>query len=116
MKHRETTELNQEARTILENNQLLHIYTELKNRGKRFINKAIRINQTGKPFTFMDFPEMTKNSFKQYVFHLRHGGLVEVVAKTVFTYYKVKGFRLNYSWEKLITSHISYSSPLFDLR
>jgi len=101
MKHRETTDLNQEARTILENNQLLHIYTGLRKRGKRFINKTIRINQTGELISFMDFPEISKNSFKQYVFHLRHAGLVEVIAKSVFAYYRVKGFRLNDFWEKL---------------
>lgn len=101
MRHRETTDLNQEARKILENNQLLHVYTRLRKRGKRLINKAIGINQTGEPFSFMDFPEITKNTFKQYVFQLRHGGLVEVVAKSVFAYYRVKGFRLNDFWKKL---------------
>jgi len=101
MKHRKTDELNQEAVQILENNQLLHKYAQARNRYKRFLNKAIRINQTGEPFTFMDFKEIAKSVFKQYVFQLRHGGLVEVIDKTVFTWYRVKGFRLNETWEKI---------------
>lgn len=101
MKHRETDELNQEAIQILENNQLLHKYAQARNRYKRFLNKAIRINQTGEPFTFMDFKEIAKSAFKQYVFQLRHGGFVEVIGKTVFTWYRVKGFRLAEYWEKM---------------
>lgn len=104
MRYRETADLNPDGKKILENNQLLHVYTGLRNRGKRFINKAIRINQAGEPFSFMDFPEITKNSFKQYVFQLRHCGLIEVISKSVFAQYRVKGFRLNDFWEKLTTN------------
>lgn len=101
MKRRETVDLNQDAIRILENNQLLHVYKRLVSRGRKFVNKAIRINQTGEPFTFMDFREISKNSFKQYVFQLRHYGLVETIRKTVYAYYRVRGFRLNDYWEKI---------------
>lgn len=101
MKHRETDDLNQEAIDVLRNNQLLHVYSHLRRGVKRFVNKTIRINQKGEPFTFLDFPEISKNMWKQYVFCLRGYGLVEVIAKSVFAYYRVKGFRLKEYWEKL---------------
>ncbi|WP_371504502.1 hypothetical protein [Nitrosopumilus adriaticus] len=104
MKFKKTLDLNHNAIKILRDNQLLHIYEGLPNRGKKFINKAIRINQTGEPFTIHNFPEISKNTYKQYVFHLRQCDLVQVVSKTVFAYYKVPGFRLNRYWEKLTSN------------
>ena len=56
MKYRETEKLNERAIKVLESNQILHMYTQLRKGGKKFINKAIRINQNGKPFTVSDFP------------------------------------------------------------
>jgi len=104
MKHRETIELNQEARQILESNQLLHDYSRLRNRYKRFLNKAIRINQTGEPFSFMDFNEIDKKYFKNLVFHLRHGGFVRVIDKTSLTWYGITGFKLKQVWEKRVVN------------
>ena len=104
MKFRQTLDLNYNAIKILRDNQLLHIYEEIPARGKKFINKAIRINQTGEPFTVHNFPEISKKTYKQYVFQLRHGGLVQVISKTVYAFYKVKGFRLNDYWEKLTSN------------
>jgi len=104
MKHRETIDLNYEAIKVLKNNQLLPLYEQMCRGGKRFTNKAIRINQTGEPFTFLDFREITKGFFKQRVYHLRHVGLVEVIGKSGCTYYRVKGFRLKENWEKLTTN------------
>lgn len=101
MKHRETIDINPEAIQVLKNNQLLQQYTELRKGGKLFINKAIRINQAGEPFTFQDFMGFGKKYFKSYVFYLRHAGLIEVIGKSVYAYYRVKGFRLNRYWEKL---------------
>ena len=101
MKFRETYELNQDANSILRDNQLLHIHKELKKGARYFVNKAIRINQTGKPFTFQDFPNISKHMWKQYIFALRRAGFVELITKSVFGYYRVKGFRLNNNWEKL---------------
>lgn len=101
IKHRQTDDLNEDAIKTLENNQLLHIYGELANRGKRLINKAIRINQHGEAFTFQHFPEIRKNTYKQYIFHLRRCGLVEKILVSGCGFYRVKGFRLEPGWESI---------------
>lgn len=101
IKHRETDEINQNAVRILESYQLLHVYEKLKGRGRRFLNKAIRINQTGKPFTVHDFNELDRQYYKNLVFALKKLGFIEVVSKTVFTNYKVRGFQLKGCWEKI---------------
>lgn len=103
MKHRETIDLNYDAIQVLKNNQLLPLYEQLRKGGKRFVNKAIRINLTGEPFTYQDFMEFGKNRFKICVFQLRHAGLVEVIGKSAHAYYRIKGFRLKTYWEKLTT-------------
>ena len=103
MKHRETIDLNSDAIHILKTNQLLLLYEQLGKGGRNFINKAIRINQDGEPFTYADFEGSGKDRFKQYVYNLRHAGLIEVIEKSSLAYYRVKGFRLKAYWEKLTT-------------
>ena len=101
MKYRETDQLNHKAIKVLESNQILHKYTQLKKSGKRFVNKAIRINQDGKPFTVSDFPEIKKSMRKKYVFELRKAGIVETLEVSGYAYYRVIGFRLDNFWEKV---------------
>lgn len=101
MTHKPTNELNQNAIKVLETNWLLHLYENLSKGYQRFINKAIQINQTGEPFSLLDFQELKKNTFKQYVFHLREAKLVETVVTYGHAYYRVIGFRLDPYWEKL---------------
>jgi hypothetical protein len=101
MTHRQTEGLNEDAVKILEDNQLLHIWNNLNRGGRRFINKAIRINQNGDAFSLSDFPEISKDSFKQCVFKLRRSGLVETITVSGCAFYRVKGFRLDPFWEKL---------------
>ncbi len=101
MTYRQTDDLNADAIKVLEDNQLLHVHKELNEGGRRFINKAIRINQTGNPFSYRDFTEFRKNSFKQRVFQLRRCGLVETIMVSDCAYYRVKGFRLDPYWERL---------------
>lgn len=100
IKHRNTDEINQDALKVLESYQLLGMYTQLTKGGRRFLNKAIRINQSGRPFTIHDFKELDRQYYKNYVFGLRKIGFIEVVSKTNFAYYKVRGFRLKDHWEK----------------
>jgi len=101
MKYRKTEELNQRAIKVLESNQILQKYTQLRKGGKQFINKAIRINQDGKPFTVSDFSEIKKSMRKKYVFQLKHAGLIETMAVSGYAYYRVVGFRLSNFWEKV---------------
>lgn len=99
--HRQTDDLNKEAIQILKNNQLLHIYYNLSKGGRKFINKAIRKNQTGEPFSKEDYPEIKKGSWKQTIFSLRHSGLIETVRVSGTGFYRVIGFTLDPYWEKL---------------
>ena len=96
-----TEQLNQRAIKVLESNQILHKYTQLKKGGKKFVNKAIRINQNGKPFTVSDFPEIKKSVRKKYVFELRKIGIIETLEVSGYAYYRVIGFRLDNFWEKV---------------
>ncbi len=99
--HRSTDGLNKEAIQILKDNQLLDLYYTLTKGGRAFINKAIRINQTGEAFSKFDFPKLKKGSFKQKVFNFRHEHMVETVYVSGYAYYRVIGFRLDPSWENL---------------
>ena len=101
MNHRETEKINERAIKVLESNQILHKYNQLRMGGKRFVNKAIRINQDGKPFTVSDFPEIKKSVRKKYVFELRQAGLVETLEVSGYAYYRVVGFKLDNFWEKV---------------
>lgn len=100
-KHRQTEDLNKKAIQILKTNRLLEIYYNLSRGGRQFINKAIRKNQTGEPFSKSDFHDYKKGSFKTMVFNLRHLGLVKTVCVYGGAFYKVVGFTLDPSWEKL---------------
>jgi len=100
IKHRQTDSLNQEAVEILRNSELLHMYERFPKGGKKIVNKAIRINQNGEPFCLHDFKELDKKYYKNLMFQLRKIGFIEVVEKTSFAYYKVKGFTLKHYWEK----------------
>ena len=101
MNCRQTNDLNENAIKILESNQILPLYNQLRKGGKRFLNKAIRINQNGKPFTVRDFPEVTKSVRKKYIFELRRAGIIETLEVSGYAYYRVKGFRLDNFWEKV---------------
>ena len=100
-KYRQTEDLNEEAIQILKTNQILGIYYNLSRGGRRFINKAIRKNQTGNPFTRADFPDYKKGSYKTMVFELRHSHLIERVFLSGYAFYRVIGFTLDPFWEKL---------------
>ena len=99
--YRQTDELNQDALKVLESNQMLHMYSQLRRGARRFLNKAIRINQGGQPFTVSDFPELSKSVRKGYVFVLRHAGFIETLRTSGYAYYRVKGFRLDNFWDKV---------------
>lgn len=102
-RYRQTDGINDEAIRALENNQILHLYRKLSKGARRFVNKAIRINQSGRGFSFPDFPEIKKSTFKTRVFALRNAGLVETVAVSGCGFYRVRGIRLNPEWERSTT-------------
>lgn len=106
MNYKQTGELNERAIKILESNQILPLYSQLKKGTKLFLNKAIRINQKGKPFTVSDFPEVKKSVRKKIIFELRRAGIIETLMVSGYAYYRVKGFRLDNFWEKVTPNPI----------
>lgn len=94
--------LNQKGRKTLEANGLLQRHYNLPEGGKRFINHAIKINQTGVPFTKQNFPQFTSGSFRQIVFEARKAGFVKTVYVQKYAHYRVIGFQLD-SFEELLT-------------
>lgn len=101
MKRRNIEDLNQKALEILQDNQLQHKYTQLRKGARLFLNTCIRVNQTGVAFSRDDFPNLSKDMWKQYVFGLRKAGFVQTIGKSTLAYYRVTGFRLNDFWEKV---------------
>ncbi len=101
MNYTQTDDLNENAKKILESNQILQEYTNLRRGARRFLNKAIRINQNGEAFTVSDFPETSESMRKKYIYELRHVGFIETLRVSGYAYYRVKGFRLNNNWEKV---------------
>lgn len=80
--------LNNELVTVVCNTR--HGFTK---RETSFLEKATRINKTEqRPFSFLDFPGLTKGNFRQIIYKLHDH--IEVVYKSRPCYYKIKGIEL----------------------
>lgn len=113
-------DLNDKAIKILKDNQILNKHYNLSVGGKNFLNKAIKINQTKRPFTMLDFPEITHRYFKQLVYTCRIEGFVETVHVSGCAYYRVIGFKLDAFDEEIaqkatgVTHQQNYKERLLD--
>jgi len=82
---------------MIKNNETVTVVCNSKRgftkREQTFIQKATRINEKEhKPFSVLDFPELSKGNFRQIILKLHD--VVELVYKSRPCFYKIKGIEL----------------------
>ena len=107
---RMTDDLNQKAIQILRDNELLEIHTKARYGVRVLLNKAIRINQTGEPFTMYDFRNISKSMWGQLRHQAQKVGIIEKIYQDIHGYYRVIGFPLNDHWEERATKYTGVST------
>ncbi len=66
-----------------------------------FVNRGREINRLRGAFCYRDFPELTKNSFRQMIHTLKQKGMLIRVVKSNPCYYKIKGEDIGWIREDL---------------